>query len=686
MRYDGTHWLRYTEAHGLLNAPIYGMNRTDDGSLWFFTGTNRPGEFRGLSRYRSGMWERYTAEDVGLDYVRGQGDRILRAADGSIWVAGGRNGVSAVSRYDGRNWRTYTREDGMTGENVFNIYQTGNGDLWFGARDGGVLRYDGARWTSYTTEDGLAHNAIYSICQTPDGKVWVGTLEGLSWFDGAEWHSYTVEDGLPSQKPGFRNSFVVSGDDLWFHYQQGFGAGVTRYNGKTWKTYTVRDGLVDNRVASIYRATDGTLWFGTMGGISRFDGTSWASYTVDDGLPGDHISRIWQSSDGTLWIITWNGKAGTFTPDIHGPETTLVLTPEVVSSLGNILLEWSGKDRWNDTPTDNMRYQWRLDNGPWSPASKRTARSFVSLASGRHTFEVRAMDQDMNNDPTPAVHAFVVEPPWWRNPWMVGLVAVLLVGIGFQTVRVVRRDRRLREANIALSAGNKELFEVNKDLQQKTEDLERERAVERIRAEVQAMEQASDFEKVLSLLVEDLKTVGLHFDTCGIDVLDEPVDRPTMAYFEAHGFLYTTYTIDPEGAVVRESYHTSAPFPPVIRETVERFIAGEPWQGRSGETGIVEVPASSYGRLRITAPDRERFPEEEIGTLQDFAGAIALGYTRYLDFQSLEKANREIQEQTERKSRFLSSMSHELRTPMTAIKGFADNLLDGIGGKLNERQ
>jgi two-component system sensor histidine kinase/response regulator len=31
-------------------------------------------------------------------------------------------------------------------------------------------------------------------------------------------------------------------------------------------------------------------------------------------------------------------------------------------------------------------------------------------------------------------------------------------------------------------------------------------------------------------------------------------------------------------------------------------------------------------------------------------------------------------------------MSHELRTPLTAIKGFADNMRDGIGGALNDRQ
>ena len=51
-------------------------------------------------------------------------------------------------------------------------------------------------------------------------------------------------------------------------------------------------------------------------------------------------------------------------------------------------------------------------------------------------------------------------------------LGVSLILIAWQTVRVVRRDRRLQTTNVALSDANKELFAVNTSLQEKTDALE----------------------------------------------------------------------------------------------------------------------------------------------------------------------------------------------------------------------
>jgi signal transduction histidine kinase len=54
--------------------------------------------------------------------------------------------------------------------------------------------------------------------------------------------------------------------------------------------------------------------------------------------------------------------------------------------------------------------------------------------------------------------------------------------------------------------------------------------------------------------------------------------------------------------------------------------------------------------------------------------------------QELLGANSRLQELDQLKSFFVSTVSHELRTPMTSIKGYVENMLEGIAGELTEKQ
>ncbi|MDX2253744.1 MAG: HAMP domain-containing sensor histidine kinase [Nitrospira sp.] len=52
----------------------------------------------------------------------------------------------------------------------------------------------------------------------------------------------------------------------------------------------------------------------------------------------------------------------------------------------------------------------------------------------------------------------------------------------------------------------------------------------------------------------------------------------------------------------------------------------------------------------------------------------------------LQAANAKLKELDHLKSQFVSIVSHELRTPMTSIKGYVENLLDGLAGALTHKQ
>jgi signal transduction histidine kinase len=125
-----------------------------------------------------------------------------------------------------------------------------------------------------------------------------------------------------------------------------------------------------------------------------------------------------------------------------------------------------------------------------------------------------------------------------------------------------------------------------------------------------------------------------------------------------------------------------------------------------GVTSYVCAPMKSKDRiLGFVAADRGEQPcsAEDIEVLLTIAHDMAVAIDNARAYQQLEQltatldkrvqerthelqtANEKLRELDRLKSSFVSMVSHELRTPMTSIKGYVDNLLDGVAGPLNEK-
>ncbi|HEX3203600.1 MAG TPA: histidine kinase dimerization/phospho-acceptor domain-containing protein, partial [Nitrospiraceae bacterium] len=122
---------------------------------------------------------------------------------------------------------------------------------------------------------------------------------------------------------------------------------------------------------------------------------------------------------------------------------------------------------------------------------------------------------------------------------------------------------------------------------------------------------------------------------------------------------------------------------------------------------FVCVPLQSHNQtLGFIAGDRGAMPcsEEDLHILMTIASHVATAIdnartyanlaqlTQHLEQRIQERtrelsvANERLQDHDRRRTMFVSVASHELRTPMTAIRSFADNMLDGVAGSLSERQ
>jgi PAS domain S-box-containing protein len=76
---------------------------------------------------------------------------------------------------------------------------------------------------------------------------------------------------------------------------------------------------------------------------------------------------------------------------------------------------------------------------------------------------------------------------------------------------------------------------------------------------------------------------------------------------------------------------------------------------------------------------------DETGALQGYA-TITRDMTEHQEtLQRLEAANQRLRELHEAKSFTISVASHELRSPLTSIKGYVENLVEGVAGSLPEQ-
>ena len=165
--------------------------------------------------------------------------------DGRVWI-GGLHGLTLFDRE--RFVATFTPANAPLPEDTFRtLFVDRDNRLWAGT-DVGLVRLDGADWTTFTTADGLVNNAIFDLDQTGTGEIAISTANGVSFYDGA----------FATQSMPFDDNYLpLSVDEtgrLW--------AGSAVKIGSTWQRYyTTNSGLASDRVSD--NAADGAdrIWF-----------------------------------------------------------------------------------------------------------------------------------------------------------------------------------------------------------------------------------------------------------------------------------------------------------------------------------------------------------------------------------------------------------------------------------------
>lgn len=261
--------------------------------------------------------------------------------------------------------------------------------------------------------------------------------------------------------------------------------------------------------------------------------------------------------------------------------------------------------------------------------------------------------------------------------------------------------RALYERNLAITAN---MDTIRRQISQLTTVHQTSAAI------ASTLEMHALLDTVLQLLISNLK-----FSRMVLMLRHEDRDTAYVAQVAgvtdeiAEAARYLTVPIREDGTLMAELMLHAKPVLvhdiATVRERMHPSILE--LANRVDVTSFALVPLQSHNQtLGFLGGDRGSQPcsQEDLEILLTIAGHVASAIdnartyahlaqlTQHLEYRieartkELSAANRLLQEHDHRRSVFFSVASHELRTPMTAIRSFADNMLDGVTGPLTDRQ
>ena len=250
--------IRWRKLPGLDGFPVHGVRSAPNGDLWIGT------EAHGAARFhvRAGTVEWYGAAQglLGKSAYTLRFDRQQR-----LWAATDAGLFLATAPY-----KKFSRVLDLPVAQIWAVAEGSDGSTWVGGADG-LFAYANGRWTNFTRNDGLSNQEVLALGAGANGEMWVGYR-----FGGGIDRVHLTQEGLKVEKgvqrPGSDGLVYFLAFDAAGGLWAGTERGVDMWNGSRWSHYDTSDGLAwnDCDLNGFAQEPDGTVWIGTSGGLSEF--------------------------------------------------------------------------------------------------------------------------------------------------------------------------------------------------------------------------------------------------------------------------------------------------------------------------------------------------------------------------------------------------------------------------------
>jgi signal transduction histidine kinase/DNA-binding response OmpR family regulator/streptogramin lyase len=210
--------------------------------------------------------------------------------------------------------------NGLSSEEIRNIYQDREGYIWFLTREG-LNRYDGHDFKIFKagkSGPGFPSSAFESVCEDQHGRLWLGTVEnGLIIFDKYSQEVCSFEEFSKGQKLAdnhIRNLMSDSRGNIWI----GTEYGLYRYQVPSGDLRFFNLGDFSSSepvwciIESMIEDARGDIWVGTWNtGLFRYEviNNEWHNYNLFNKSQATYndnrIKSLHEDRYGNIWVGTW---------------------------------------------------------------------------------------------------------------------------------------------------------------------------------------------------------------------------------------------------------------------------------------------------------------------------------------------------------------------------------------------